>query len=334
MTTIRDIIQHLESIAPPLYQEDYDNAGLIVGDPATPVQGVMVCLDSTSAVLNEALARGCNLIVAHHPIVFRGLKRFNGKSYVERVVQQAIKADLAIYAIHTNLDNVYYQGVNQRLAQQLGLLQTRILAPKAWQRRFEVSLPNAVTYLDEFQARGLQDAVALGEQLRGNYSAGQEGPLLAYLRQIAPHTVPQTWPLLQTSPQVGAGLIGALPTPLETHDFLALLQNTLGTGCIRHTAPLPQPITQVALCGGAGSFLLPAALAQGAHAFVTADYKYHEFFDADQRLLIADVGHYESEQFTIASLQEIISQKFSNFATYCTEANTNPVFYFNASRSE
>ena len=260
---LQTLLDFLETIAPPHLQESYDNAQLIVGDPRTEITGVLTCLDSTEAVVAEAVATGCNVIVAHHPIVFRGLKSLTGKTYIERTVIAAIKHDVAIYAIHTNLDNVLRHGVNERIAQRLGLVDHRILAPKT-----------------------------------------------------------------PTEPTVGSGLVGQLPAALSETDFLALVKERLGAGVIKHTALLGQPVRTVAVCGGAGGFLLEAAVRAGAQVFVTADYKYHEFFDADGRLLIADVGHYESEQFTIQLLQEIISSKFSNFAARCTTVRTNPVHYY------
>jgi len=262
MTQIKDILAVLEAVAPPRLQESYDNAGLIVGDPEWAVTGVLFCLDSTEAIVNEAAEKGCNLIVAHHPIVFRGLKRLNGATYVERTVIQAIRRNIAIYAIHTNLDNVYRQGVNSKIAEKIGLVRTRILAPKP----------------------GMDD-------------------------------------------ETGAGLWGELPASMTETDFLQHVKKVLRAGCVRHTLLRGKPVRTVAVCGGSGSFLLPEALKSGADAFVTADFKYHEFFDAEGKLVIADVGHFESEQFTIELLYEIVSEKFRTFALHLTEVNTNPVFY-------
>ncbi len=258
---IKDILAVLEQVAPPHLQESYDNAGLIVGHPDDAVSGILFCLDSTETVVEEAVRKGCNLVVAHHPIVFRGLKRLNGSTYVERTVMLAIRKRVAIYAIHTNLDNVYRQGVNEKIAQRLQLIRTRILAPKP----------------------GFAD--------------------------------------------VGAGLIGELAVPMDEPAFLQQVKTVLRSPCVRHTAFRQRPIRFVAVCGGSGSFLLPEALRAGADAFVTADFKYHEFFDAEGRLVIADVGHYESEQFTIELLHEIIHEKFPTFALHLTQVTTNPVFY-------
>ena len=258
---VKDIIAVLEQVAPPHLQETYDNSGLLVGGFDRIVTGILCCLDSTEAVVEEAVRKNCNLIVAHHPIVFRGLKRLNGTDYVQRTVIRAIEAGVAIYAIHTNLDNVHRQGVNAKIAEKLGLHRTRILVPR-----------------------------------------------------------PGT-------PDIGAGLVGELADPLPEANFLQLLKDQLYAGCVRHTALSGKPVQRIAVCGGSGSFLLPAAQQAGADVFVTADFKYHEFFDADGQILIADVGHYESEQFTIHLLYEIIREKFPTFALHCTDLNTNPVFY-------
>ncbi|MCS7036444.1 MAG: Nif3-like dinuclear metal center hexameric protein [Saprospiraceae bacterium] len=259
---VQDIMDVLEAVAPLHLQESYDNAGLIVGHPDWEVTGVLFCLDSTEAVVSEAVRKGCNLVVAHHPIVFRGLKRLNGHSYVERTVMEAIRRHVAIYAIHTNLDNVLRQGVNAQLAERIGLSGLRILAPRPG------------------------------------------------------------------SADTGAGVLGELPEAMSEVQFLAHLKTALQAGAIRHTALLGKPVRSVAICGGAGSFLLPQAIAQGADAFVTADFKYHEFFDADGRILVADVGHYESEQFTMELLRSIVQEKFPTFALHLTDLRTNPVFYF------
>ncbi len=212
--------------------------------------------------MEEAIGLGCNLIVAHHPIVFKGLRRFNGYSYVERTVISAIKNDVALYAIHTNLDNVHFRGVNAKIAEKIGLQNTSILTPKA----------------------GFSD--------------------------------------------IGAGLLGTLPESMPEPDFLNMLKNALGARCVRHTALRGKPVQKIAVCGGSGSFLLSDALRAGADAFVTADFKYHEFFDAENRLVIADVGHYESEQYTIELLFDVVREKFPNFALHCTKVNTNPVHYW------
>jgi dinuclear metal center YbgI/SA1388 family protein len=259
---IREIAKILEEIAPPYLQESYDNSGLLVGDPESEVSGILFCLDSIESVVDEAVTKNCNLIIAHHPIVFRGLKRLNGGNYIERTVIKAIRNQIAIYAIHTNLDNVHFRGVNDKIAQKIGLVDTKILSPKP------------------------------------GYEHG-----------------------------IGAGLIGYLSEEKAEVEFLQLVKKAMKTNCIRHTALLGKKVKKVALCGGAGSFLLQDALHQGADVLITSDFKYHEFFDAEGRIIIADIGHFESEQFTIELLYEIIREKFPTFALHLTKITTNPVYY-------
>lgn len=258
---IKEITSFLESIAPLEYQESYDNSGLICGNANDEVKGALLCLDSTEDIIDEAIQKGCNLVIAHHPIVFSGLKQFIGQNYVERTIIKAIKNDIAIYAIHTNLDNVYARGVNEKFAEKIGLKNTHILAPKL----------------------GIEN--------------------------------------------IGAGLVGELPNALPEMDFLKHLKSVMKTACIRYTSLRGKAIQKVAICGGSGSFLLSKAKQEKADIFITGDFKYHEFFDAEEQIIIADIGHFESEQFTIELLYELLSDKFSNFALHCTKVNTNPVQY-------
>lgn len=347
---IKDVISYLEAIAPPVYQESYDNAGLITGMPTTAVKGVLVCLDATEAVLDEAIELGCNLIVAHHPIVFRGLKKITGRNYVERVIIKAIKNDLAIFAAHTNLDNVFQQGVNSRIAKRLGLINRQILAPKQVSKKLQIFTPaslaiplqEALVSIGVGQIEGIREAGYFAESGSSQMINGEARVKLEIAFPIAiQRAVLRTVKKFQAeakinydlfamevdTPEIGSGMIGLLPEPMEAGAFLHYLKERMQANCVRHTALLNQPIEKVALCGGAGGFLLPHAIRQGAQIFVTADYKYHEFFDADGKIIIADIGHYESEQFTIQLLDEIISQKFSNFAVHCTKVSTNPVYY-------
>ncbi|HMO38888.1 MAG TPA: Nif3-like dinuclear metal center hexameric protein [Saprospiraceae bacterium] len=336
---IQELIAWLETIAPPVYQEDYDNAGLLVGNANAELRGVLCCLDATEAVVQEALALQCNLIVAHHPIVFRGLKRLTGRTYVERVVMQAIKNDIAIYAIHTNLDNVYHQGVNAKICEKLGLVNTRILAPKQVLRKLAVpvSPENAKIIRNLLLGAGLAE-VSASEQV--NYTTegsetyirlealvptGLESNVQAILRKH--DLVAEIFSTDTPSTGVGSGMIGELPAAVPEADFLQQLKQTMQAGVVRHTALRGQAVRTVAVCGGAGGFLLGNAIRQQADVFVTSDYKYHEFFDADGKIIIADIGHFESEQFTIELLYEIISKKISNFALHCTTVRTNPVYY-------
>jgi len=365
MMKLHELTNHLESIAPLDYQEPYDNAGLLVGSPDKEVNQALLSLDCTEAVVDEAIALGCDLVISHHPIVFKGLKRFNGNTYVERVVMKAIKHDIALYAIHTNLDNVL-GGVNSKIAQRLGLLDTRILSPKRdLLNKLVVFVPLA--HVDHVRTAlftagagsiGDYDACSFNAPGYGTFRAGEgthpfvgrpgahhreeemrvevifpaakERAVLRGLFEAHPYEeVAYDVYRLQNSHQgVGSGLIGHLKQPIDESDFLALLKAQLGAQVIRHTALRGTPVVDVAVCGGAGGFLLGQAIRSGADVFVTADYKYHEFFDAEGKIVIADVGHFESEQFTQQLLLEIIQKKFPTFAVRLTRMDTNPIKYY------
>ncbi|MBK1440643.1 Nif3-like dinuclear metal center hexameric protein [Parapedobacter sp. ISTM3] len=362
---LQELTDYLESLAPLDYQEPYDNAGLLVGSPAKPIKQALVSLDCTEEVVDEAIDLGCDLIISHHPIVFKGLKRFNGKTYVERVVMKAIKHDIALYAIHTNLDNVT-GGVNSKIAERLGLQKTAILSSrKELLRKLSVFVP--ASHAEEVRAAlfaagaghiGNYDECSFNVAGYGTFRGGEgtnpfvgsrgkqhreeevrievvypidrERKLLIGLFKAHPYeeVAYDIYPLQNNHPQVGSGLVGELDHPLPELEFLRLLKEQLQASVIRHTALLGKPVARVAVCGGAGGFLLGAAIRSGADAFVTADYKYHEFFDAEGKIMIADVGHFESEQFTQELLLEIIRKKFPTFAVRLTEIDTNPIKYY------
>lgn len=361
---IRDITAFLESLAPLAYQESYDNSGLITGNPETEITGILVSLDCTEAIVEEAITSKANLIVAHHPIVFKGLKRLNGSNYVERTVIKAIKNDIAIYAIHTNLDNVH-TGVNKRICEKIGLVNTRVLLPKS-----DV-LMKLVTFVPREHTQDVLTALHdAGAGQIGNYrncSFNVEGKgtftpaeganpaigqanvqewvdetrievifpghlknrVLASLKEAHPYEEVAYYlsQLANANQEVGAGMIGELPEPLEPSEFLERLKISMDLKVIRHTKLLDQPISKVAVCGGSGSFLLPQAKRAGAQAFVSADFKYHEFFDAEDQLVIADIGHYESEVYTKDLLREVLIKKFPNFAINFSRTVTNPISY-------
>lgn len=365
MAKIKDITDFLESIAPKAYQEDYDNAGLITGNSDWEVQGILCTLDCVESIIDEAIARKCNLIVAHHPIVFRGLKQLNGKNYVERTMVKAIKNDIAIYAIHTNLDNVH-TGVNKKIADKLGLENTRILSPKpATLQKLEFFVP-----IDDTD-KVLEALHKAGAGNIGNYSncsfriegtgtfkpndlanpsigssneqefvnenkveiifpAHLEGRILSALKKSHPYEEVAYYlhTIKNKNQEVGAGMIGELPSELDSQSFLQHLKESMELNTIKYTPLSDNKIKRVAICGGAGSFLLGAAKGAQADAFVTSDFKYHEFFDAEGEIMIADIGHYESEVFTKELLGAFIREKFANIATYLSEVNTNPVKYF------
>jgi dinuclear metal center YbgI/SA1388 family protein len=363
---ISDIVGHLELLAPPAYQESYDNAGLLTGSGAWECTGVLTTLDVTEDVVKEAVVRQCNLIVAHHPIVFGGLKKITGKNYVERTVIAAIKKDIAIYAIHTNLDNMVEEGVNGRIADKLGLGERQVLLAR------ESTLQKLYCFVPVDHLEAVRSAIfAAGAGHIGGYSecsysvegfgtfrggkgtrpfVGQPGVrhtekearleviLPAYLSRpvvqamTAAHPYEEVAydlvPLANTHSGVGAGLVGELPEPVEEKVFLGMLCEKFGLSVVRHTQLTGRPVKRVAICGGAGSFLISNALASGANIYITSDVKYHEFFDANDRLVIADIGHFESEQFTTDLLFDNLREKFRNFAVLKSDVKTNPVHYY------
>lgn len=362
--TVKTITSYLESLAPRSAQENYDNSGLLVGDEQMEVSGVLVCLDSTEDIVNEALQKGCNLIVAHHPIVFKGLKSLTGKNYIERTVLACIRNGIALYAIHTNLDN-YRFGVNDEIGRRLGLQNLRILAPKAGVlKKITVFVPTdhleAVAtalfgagagqvgnYSEcSFQLSGTgtfkpEDGSTPFSGTKGTRSLETETRLevivsahrlnTALAAMIAAHPYEEVaydvYELANTHPYEGSGMIGELPESMAITDFLSRVKRDFGCGAIRYTKAVKETVRTVAFCGGSGSFLLQDAIRAKADVFITGDFKYHEFFDADNRIVIADIGHYESEQFTINLLGDILTKKFPNFAVRLTENNTNPINY-------
>jgi dinuclear metal center YbgI/SA1388 family protein len=363
---ISAIVGFLESLAPPVYQESYDNAGLLTGSGSWECTGVLLTLDATEDVVEEAVSRGCNLIVAHHPIIFKGLKRLTGKNYIERTVIAAIKRDIAIYAIHTNLDNVVTGGVNGRIASRLGVLGGKPLVPR------EGVLQKLYCFVPVDHLEAVRAAVfAAGAGYIGGYSEcsyavegtgtflGGEGTqpfvgkpgsrhiekearlevvLPAHLSRrvvgamIAAHPYEEVAydliSLANTHPDVGSGLIGELAEPMDEKVFLGLIREAFVVPVVRHTRLTGRPVKRVAVCGGAGSFLISSALSAGANFYITSDVKYHEFFDANDQLVIADIGHFESEQFTVDLLFEVLREKFRNFAVLKSDTKTNPINYY------
>ncbi|HEX8061002.1 MAG TPA: Nif3-like dinuclear metal center hexameric protein [Cyclobacteriaceae bacterium] len=364
MITIADVVKHLEALAPPAFQEDYDNSGLITGDPSLAVTSVLITLDCTEEVVHEAITLGANLVIAHHPIVFSGLKKITGKTYVERTVIKAIKHDVAIYAIHTNLDNVY-AGVNHKIAEQIGLTNLRILRPR------KETLGKLVTFIPKENADEVLAALhQAGAGNVGNYKncsftvAGTgtfmptgsaqphigelnvqekvnevraevifpvhlESKILSALRKAHPYEEVAYYiqHIQNESQDVGSGMVGELETPEEPIKFLERLKHSMNTNCVRYTSIVKPEVKVVAVCGGSGSFLLQDAIRANADVFVSADFKYHEFFDSDGKITIADIGHYESEQFTKELISEVLREKFRTFAINFSKTVTNPIRY-------
>jgi dinuclear metal center YbgI/SA1388 family protein len=362
---IAEIIDYLESQADLSLQEHYDNSGLITGSRNWDCTGIICALDAIEEVIKDAVQKRCNLIVAHHPIIFGGLKKINGKNYVEKAIITAIKNDIAIYAIHTNLDNVI-QGVNGKIGQLLGLNNMEVLSPR------ENSLKKLYTFVPLDKAEAVRNAMfeagaghignysecSFNSKGEGTYKPGEnsnphagskgiqhfeaevrvevifpawlEGKIVQSMKDAHPYeeVAFDVMALANKYDQVGSGLMGELENPQSESDFLTGLKKVFNLSLVRHSRFTGKQIKKVALCGGAGSFLVSKALSIGADAYITADMKYHEFFDANDRILIADIGHYESEQYTIDLLKEILEQKFPTFAVLKTEVKTNPVQYF------
>ncbi|TDH27889.1 Nif3-like dinuclear metal center hexameric protein [Segetibacter sp. 3557_3] len=362
---ISAITNVLSALAPAAFQESYDNTGLLVGNPEHECTGVLCTLDATEAVVLEAVQRNCNLVIAHHPIIFSGLKRLNGSNYIERSVITAIKNDVAIFAIHTNLDNIL-TGVNSKIADRLGLVDRSTLVQKSG------TLMKLVTFVPQQQAAGVRSALfsagagKIGQYAEcsfnvsgtGTYKPGEgsnpfvgsighlheenevrievvfpahlQGAVVKSLLNVHPYeeVAYDVIPLSNGFSEIGSGLIGKLPDPMAEQPFLEMLKREFSLKVIRHTPLLNKPVQQVAVCGGSGTFLTRNAIQAGADVFVTADVKYHEFFDADSKLVIADIGHYESEQYTTELLYDVLQAKFPTFAILKSGVITNPVNYF------
>jgi dinuclear metal center YbgI/SA1388 family protein len=366
---VHEIISAIEEFAPLSLQEEYDNSGLLTGNPDEEVTGALLCIDVTEVVVDEAINCGCNVVIAHHPIIFKELRRLTGSNYVERVIIKAIRNKVAIYCAHTNLDNVR-QGVNHKIAERIGLINTRVLMPASGR------LMKLYTFVPHEHAPAVRQALfaagagriesydecSFNAEGYGTFRAGEESaPFVG--RQGIQHREPETkvevifplWlkdrvigALMQSHPyeevafdlvklentwsQAGAGLIGEFQKPLSHEGFLKHLKDKMNLTCIRFTGSSGDPLTPlirtVAVCGGSGSSLLANAIAAGAQVFVSSDFKYHQFFDSEGKIMICDIGHYESEQFTPEIIAEVLRRKFPTFATHFTSVNTNPINYY------
>jgi dinuclear metal center YbgI/SA1388 family protein len=361
---LNQITQYLESIAPLAFQESYDNAGLIIGQAEDEVSGILITLDITEEILDEAISRKLNLIVAHHPVIFGGIKKLNGRNYVERCVAKAIKNDIAIYAAHTNLDSVF-GGVNSKICEKLNLRNCQILNP------MPNFLKKLVTFVPTAHAEKVRNALFdAGAGNIGNYDScsfnlngngsfrgnEQSNPFVGEknllheeeetrIETIFPkhlqsgviqalliaHPYEEVaydiYPLDNNYQQAGIGMIGELETPIKEMEFLLQIKETFNCKVVKHTQLLGKPISRIAVCGGSGSSYLNKAIAQKADIFISGDFKYHQLFDAENRIIIADIGHYESEQFTKEVFYELLTKKFPKFAVHLSEKITNPVNY-------
>ncbi|MBW8324517.1 MAG: Nif3-like dinuclear metal center hexameric protein [Prolixibacteraceae bacterium] len=361
---LKEITRFIESVAPLALQESYDNSGLLIGNPADEVSGILITLDITEAIIDEAISKNLNLIVAHHPIIFSGLKKLNGKNYIERCVAKAIKNDIALYAAHTNLDSVF-GGVNSKICEKLELQNCQVLAPVSG---FLKKLVTFVPTADAEKVRkalfdagagniGNYDSCSFNQSGLGSFRGNEQtNPYVGEKNQL--HFEEETrietvfpkhiqarviqsllnahpyeevaydiYPLDNEFNQAGIGMIGELHSPADELEFLQKVKETFHCPVVKHTQLLGKPIRKVAVCGGSGSSYLSKAIAQKADIFISGDFKYHQFFDAEQQLIIADIGHFESEQFTKEVFYELLTKKFPKFAVHLSALDTNPVSY-------
>jgi len=361
---IKNIFAILENMAPLAYAEDFDNVGLLVGNAESEATGILVCHDALESVIDEAVQKDCNLIVCFHPILFSGVKKLTGQDYVSRSVVKAIKNDIAIYAIHTALDN-HQNGVNKIFSDAIGLVNTKILVPK------KIFIQKLVTYTIPENADQVRNALfEAGGGNIGNYEncsfnsdgsgtykgndnsnpvVGTKGKLTKtseikieitfekYLQSkilkalFANHVYEEVayeiYTLENAHQNIGLGMIGELETALTERDFFQMVKDKMKVEQIRHSPFLNKEIKKVAVLGGSGSFAIQQAIQAGADVFLTADLKYHNFYEAENKLLLADIGHYESERYTKNYIVDFLSKKMPNFAIILSEINTNPVKY-------
>lgn len=362
---VSDVIAELEKLAPTAYAESFDNVGLLVGDAKSEVTKILVTHDTLETVVDEAIEKGANLIVSFHPIIFSGLKKIIGGSYVERVVQKAIKNDISIYSTHTALDNSN-QGVNYMICNKLKLANTEILIPQ------KDTLVHLVTYVPLANADTVRKAMfKAGAGGIGNYDncsfningtgtfrAGENASpyigeigethfenevrisvifqkhltneILSALKAAHPYeeVAYELFSVLNDNQEIGMGMIGELENEMTETEFLDYLKKNMNAKMVRHSAFMNKKVKRIAVLGGSGSFAIRDAKRKRADVFVTADLKYHDFFQAENQVFLADIGHYESEQFTKDLLTAYLSEKFTNFAVLKSEIDTNPVHYY------
>ncbi len=362
---IKQVIDTLEELAPLNYAEDFDNVGLLVGNANNKLSGILVTLDTLENVVEEAIAKKCNLIVSFHPIIFGGLKKITGSNYVQRVVIKAIKHDIAIYSMHTALDNSH-KGVNAKICEVLGLQNTNVLIPQAG------TIKKLTTYVPQENANALKTALfhagaghignysncsftvdgtgsyqanaganpylgKIGEthyekesQISITYSKSHEAKILKALFSNHPYeeVAYEIQTLENKNQNIGMGMVGNLEKSMDEPGFFEFLKKKMNVSCIRHSDFLEKKIEKVAVLGGSGSFAISAAIAANADVFITSDLKYHQFYEAEGKILLADIGHYETEQFTKNLLVDYLTKKIPNFAVSLSESKTNPIKYF------
>jgi len=362
---IAEIISYIESQFPLEFQEDYDNSGLIIGDKEQTISSVLLSFDVSEDIVDEAIEKKCNLIITHHPIIFSGLKKITGKNYVERIVIKAIQNNIAIYSAHTNLDSVQ-GGINTMICKKIGLNNCKVLAPKSnFLKKIVTFVPerNATEvrqalfdagagYIGDYDycSYNIEGSGSFRALENSNPFVGKKGELhfekeirietvfpkhlqtqiLEALFEAHPYeeVAYDIYPLDNLYDKAGMGMIGELKKSISEISFLKMLKAEFNANVIRHSKLLGNRIKKVAVCGGSGSFLLKNAMAQKADIFVSGDFKYHEFFDANDKIVIADIGHFESEQFAVNIFYELLTKKISNFAFFLSDKNYNPINYF------
>lgn len=361
---IREILSQLEEMAPLAYAEDFDNVGLLVGDANKEATGVLVCHDALEVVIEEAIAKNCNLIVCFHPILFSGIKKITGKNYVERAIIKAIKNDIAIYAVHTALDN-HKNGVNKIFCDALGLINTKILVPKTHfiQKLVTYTIPENADKVKNalFEAGagkiGNYENCSFTSHGKGSYKGTENSnPVIGerfklveteeikievtfekqlqskilkalFTNHIYEEVAYEIYDLQNENQNIGLGMVGELPNEMQEVDFLNFVKKTMQCGSIRHSELLNKRVKKVAVLGGSGSFAIRNAILAGADVFLTSDLKYHQFYESEYQIIIADIGHFESERYTKNYIVDYLTKKIPNFAIVLSEENTNPVKY-------
>lgn len=362
---VNDFIEAIEELSPSYYAEDFDNTGLLIGEKSMEVTGALITLDTLESVVDEAIETRCNLIISFHPIVFSGLKKFNNKTYVERVVHKSIKHDIAIFAMHTALDNVS-NGVNAMICEKLGLMNTSVLIPKP------KTIKKLTTYVPKANVEEVRNALfeagggsignydlcsfniegtgtfngnensnpRLGEpgktqfekeiQINLTFSAHLQSKILKALFESHPYEeVAYEVETLENNDQHrGIGMVGELEVPLGITEVLSYIKEVFKTKVIRHSELNDRPIHRIAVLGGSGAFAIDKAKAAKADLYITADLKYHDFYKAENQIILADIGHYESEQYTKDLIHAYLTKKFPNFALVLSNINTNPIQYY------
>ena len=361
---IKEILTILEEMAPLSYAEDFDNVGLLIGDKDSEAKGILVCHDALETVIDEAIAKKCNLVVCFHPILFSGLKKITGKNYVEKSVIKAIKNDIAIYAVHTALDN-HKNGVNKIFCDALGLINTKVLVPK------QNFIQKLVTYTIPENAEKIRTSMCnAGAGTIGNYdncsfnsegfstykgnensnpTVGIKGSLTQtneikievifekhlqnkitealFNNHVYEEVAYEIYNLENSHQNIGLGMIGELKNPISENEFLTFVKHKMQCGGIRHSPFIGKSVRKVAVLGGSGSFAIKNAIQSGADIFLTADLKYHNFYEAENQIVLADIGHFESERYTKNYIVDFLKEKITNFAIVLSEENTNPVKY-------